>query len=164
MTEDYTAERKLLSLLRIEDGVAYWRVRVNPGAAAHARAGWVNGKGYACVGHRGRAFLLHRLIFLDHHGYLPEMVDHIDGNPANNSAENLRAATPSQNLWNSKRRVDNASGAKNVSWHKGCQKWQVQLRVGGRRTYLGLFDTLEEASAAAEQARADTFGEFARHA
>lgn len=165
MTNDHTAERTILALLRIEDdGVAYWRVRVNPRAAAGARAGCANGKGYAYVRYCGRSFLLHRLVFLDRHGYLPEMVDHIDGDPANNRAENLRAATPAQNLQNAKRRVDNASGVKNVSWHKSRQKWQVQLRVGGRQTHIGLFDTLAEASAVAEQARQDTYGDFARHA
>jgi hypothetical protein len=165
MTKEHTAERALLALLRIEDdGVAYWRVRVNSRVAAGARAGRVDHRGYTYVRHCRRLFLLHRLIFLDCHGYLPGDVDHIDGDRSNNRIANLRAATRAQNLWNAKRRADNTSGVKNVSWYRRDQKWQVQVRVGGRRTHFGFFDTLEEAAVVAHRARESAHGEFARHA
>lgn len=157
-------EQELLSRLRIEDGVAYWRERANSQVSAGGRAGWVDRRGYTYIGQRGRSFLLHRLVFLDRHGYLPEMVDHIDGNPANNRAENLRAATPSQNLRNAKRPKDNTSGVKNVHWDRRRQRWWVRLRIDGRGVFFGYYDTLEEAAVAAEQARRDSYGEFARHA
>ena len=108
--------------------------------------------------------MLHRLIFLDSHGYLPGQVDHIDGNPGNNCVSNLRAATNAQNARNAKRRSTNTSGVKNVCWHRQIRRWRVQLCVDGKGVSFGCFATLEEATTAAEQARADTFGEFARHA
>jgi len=38
----------------------------------------------------GKPQALHRMIFLYHHGYLPKVTDHIDGNRLNNRIENLR--------------------------------------------------------------------------
>ena len=162
---NHTAEQALIAQLRIEDdGGAYWRESPGGGVAAGVRVGTVHQTGYTYVGYRGRRFLLHRLIFLARHGYLPRQVDHIDGDPANNRVGNLRAATPTQNARNRKRPATNTSGVKNVCWHRQNRRWQVKLRVDGKGVSFGCFATLEEAAAAAEQARADTFGEFARHA
>jgi hypothetical protein len=108
-------------------------------------------------------FQLHRLVFLDYHGYLPAEIDHIDGNPANNCVDNLRAVTRAQNQWNAKTRKDNTSGVKNVSWCARDCRWIVQMRSGGRLAYVARFDSLSEAVADAQQARVETFGEFARH-
>ena len=165
MTKEHTAERTLLALLRIEDdGVAYWTESPGRRVAAGAQAGSVCKLGYVVVQHRRKLFKLHRLIFLHHHGYLPEMVDHIDGNPTNNRVSNLRAATRVLNMRNARRPANNTSGVKNVYWHRPSSRWLVTLRVERKSIYFGCFLTLEEATAVAEQARVDTFGEFARHA
>jgi hypothetical protein len=163
MTKDYAAERELLAMLRIEDGVAYWRESPGPSAAVGSRAGNIKPRGYVSIGFRGQYFQLHRLVFLARHGHLPAEIDHIDGNPANNRVENLRPVTRTQNLWNSRRRNANTSGVKNVSWCARDRRWIVQLRSGGRLAYVARFSSLDEAAADAEQARVETFGEFARH-
>tara|TARA_R110000868_G_scaffold10318_4_gene50872 strand:+ start:361 stop:855 length:495 start_codon:yes stop_codon:yes gene_type:complete len=164
MTQDHAAERELLARLRIEDGVAYWRESPGRRAAAGSRAGSVLPKGYVIINYRGRTFQLHRLVFLAHHGHLPALVDHKDGNPANNHIDNLRAATRTQNQWNAKRRKDNTSGVKNVCWNKKSRRWGVRLYINGYTISLGGFTTLGEAAAVAEQARRETYGEFARDA
>ena len=85
----------------------------------------------------GTLYGTHRLIFLMHHGYLPEEIDHVNRDPLDNRIENLRASTSSQNKMN--RRGWN--GHKNVYWHKQHNKWMV--KVG--KKFGGYFKNLEEA-------------------
>lgn len=98
-----------------------------------------------------------------HHGYLPEQIDHIDGNGLNNKIENLRAATPLQNSRNQKIRNDSGSGIKNVRWDKRKKKWQVRLRLEGKEKHIGYFDDIFIAGKVAIESRNKYFGEFASH-
>ena len=112
-------------------------------------------KGYIRITVDGKSYLCHRLIYLYHHGYLPENeVDHTDQDPTNNRIENLREVSKSCNLRNSKVSARNTSGIKGVSWHKRIGKWLVRI-TNGEEIYLGYFDDFTEAVAhrlAAEQA------------
>ena len=63
-------------------------------------------------------YLVHRLIFLYHHNYLPKVIDHIDRNKLNNKIENLREVTHSQNLMNCKSYKNSSSKYKGVTWIK----------------------------------------------
>jgi len=90
------------------------------------------------------------------------LIDHIDGNPYNNKFANLRLATPRQNQCNQRRRCDNTSGLKGVSWSEERQKWQTGIQVNGKRIGLGRFNTKEEAYAAYCEAARRLHGEFAR--
>jgi len=103
-------------------------------------------------------------VFLAHHGRIPRLIDHVDGNSLNNHISNLREATSQQNQRNAKTRKTSTSGVKNVGWDKKRKLWAVRLYIYGRTLCFGHFSTLEEAAAVAEQARVNTFGEFARHA
>ena len=124
-----------------------------------------NNNGRYYVTFNKKNYLLHRWIFMYHHGYLTngKDVDHIDGNPGNNRIENLREITHAQNLLNSKIYHSNTSGIKGVYWNKQRCKWQVQLSIKGKVKYLGQYTTLEEAKAVIEKARNEHHGDFARH-
>jgi hypothetical protein len=111
----------------------------------------------------GKQYLIHRIVFLYHYGYLPKCVDHIDGNPLNNKIENLREATTSQNQHNSKKPITNKSGIKGVSWHKSANKWFVSLKIQRRKFYFGLYKDIELAELVAIEARNKYHGNFARH-
>lgn len=91
-------------------------------------------------------------------------IDHKDGNPANNRWDNLREATDSQNLANSKLAKNNTSGAKGVWLEKATGRWNSYITVRGKRIYLGTYDTVAEAGAAYEASARLHFGEFARAA
>ena len=90
-------------------------------------------------------------------------LDHIDGDRLNNKIENLRPATRSQNLSNKGLSNKNTSGAKNVSWCKERNKWEVQMYVNKKKTFVGRFDSLEVAKAAATAFRTQHLKEFANH-
>lgn len=66
-------------------------------------AGTPHKDGYITVKIRKAHYLLHRLIFLYHYGYLPEEVDHIDRDRSNNCVENLRASNKELNQINRKK-------------------------------------------------------------
>jgi hypothetical protein len=84
------------------------------------------------------------------------------GETLNNTDENLRRATRSQQVINRRRGRNNTSGYKGVSWHKASGKWRASIRVDGRQIHLGLFDTPELAYAAYCAAAIKYHGEFAR--
>ena len=72
------------------------------------------------------------------------VVDHIDRNTLNNSRNNLRYVTRSQNTLNSER-SDNAFGIYPVT---GANRWQVIIVRKQVRYYLGSFEYVEQAEEA----------------
>ena len=104
------------------------------------------------------------VVFLYHHGYTTEaLIDHIDGNKLNNSIDNLRECSYVENGYNARKRKDNTSGCKNVSWSSSMNKWVVRMSKDKKYQVVGYFDTLESASLAAKEAREKQHGTFAKH-
>jgi len=117
---------------------------------------------YLCKNGEKKKHLVHRLIA---YAFIPnpeskEMVDHHDGNPANNSLENLRWATHGENMRNQRLSSGNTSGVKGVSWYKLRSKWRAQIKIDGKTIHLGLFDSLEEATTVRQAKAAELFGVF----
>ena len=106
---------------------------------------------------------MHRMIFLVHHGYLPEVIDHIDGNQDNNNIKNLRGVTLSQNQFNRKIDKRSTTGVKGVTWCKKNQRYVAQIRIHYKEHYVGSFKALEDATKAIIEFREKHHGEFARH-
>lgn len=101
---------------------------------------------------------LHRLLLNAPDGV---SVDHIDGDGLNNRRSNLRLASTAQNSWNTGRYRNNTSGHKGVSWRADRQKWQVHIRIGGKRLSLGHYTDVKMAAAAYAEAARKYHGEFA---
>lgn len=118
---------------------------------------------YSSVGINRVQYPLHRIIFLWHHGYLPEIVDHADCNPRNNCISNLRAATKTENQRNAGMYAHNTSGYKGVVFHKASQKWNAQIKIFGSNKYLGTFADKEKAAEFVQLAREMLHGNFANH-
>ena len=68
----------------------------------------------------------------------------------------------SQNIANSKRRINNKSGFKGTWLHKASGLYAAQVTVNYTPHHLGYFKTPEEAHAAYCEAAEKHFGEFAR--
>jgi len=154
-------QKTVLELFEYREGKLYWRVDRSRSVRAGDLAGCRTTK-YVQIRLDNRTYYEHQIVFLMHHGYILEEVDHIDINRHNNNIENLRAATRLQNSLNMPRRSNNKSGHKNVCWHKAAQKWQVSIKANGKRMHFGLFEDLELAALMASEARDKYHGTFAR--
>jgi uncharacterized protein YdaL len=136
-----------------KDGILYWKVKAARRVTVDSPAGSFDpSNGYHKVHILKKFHKTHRVIFLYHHGYLPDFVDHIDGDKLNNKIENLRAATKSQNCMNQKISTRNTSGTKGVMWHKRDKKWWVALRVNSILHNFGYYDDKELAELVAIEA------------
>ena len=161
-------------LFEYKDGELYWKERPrsdfqsdlawkqwNPKHAGK-RAGCWSGH-HVTVGINRSHHSLARIIFLIHHGFLPEIVDHADCNPMNNDIKNLRAATKADNQRNVGMYAHNTSGAKGVVWSKACNKWIARIKVMGQTKHLGVFVSKADAAEFVQLAREMVHGAFANH-
>jgi uncharacterized membrane protein len=99
------------------------------------------------------SFKLHRLIWAYMTGEWPKGdIDHINGKRDDNRWENLRDVSRSQNLKNSKKRMDNASGVTGICKDSSRKKWIVTITSKGKTKYLGRFSSFEEAVEKREKA------------
>lgn len=142
-------------LFEYRDGVLFWRERpkFSRKAKGDMEAGAPSGHGYKKVTVNQKQFYVHQLVFLMHNGYIPEVVDHIDGKTDNNQIYNLRASNKSLNACNSKLNSKNTSGHKGVIWSKLSQKWMSRIQVNQRSKHLGVFEDFELACFVADEAR-----------
>jgi len=153
----------LHQLFDYKDGELYWKVCPMPAVKVGDMAGALREEGYKTVCIMGKMYLSHRLIFVYHHGYFPEIIDHIDGNKYNHRIENLREANLSQNQWNSKKPKTNKSGYKGVCWHPASQKWLAYAKCNGKRHYLGVHANIQDAVTARQTFVENHHGAFLNH-
>lgn len=130
-----------------------------PRVKVHRWAMRRSGRPYVCASIKQvdggfKGVLLHRFILAAPPGVY---VDHIDGNPLNNTRSNLRLATAKQNAAN--RRSANKGRFIGVSAVAGGFK--AMVCPSGLDIFLGIFEDEDTAADAYNQAAAATFGEFA---
>ena len=106
-----------------------------------------------------KVYVVARIIWVLLHGEIPSsvIVEHKNNDALDNSHDNLRLASRSQNKMNESLRKDNRSGFKGVT--KRGKKWAARIGCGGS-TVLGTFDTPEDAHAAYCAAAQDRYGNF----
>lgn len=142
-------------------GTFRWKETRSRGALKGAIAGGLYTHGYINIRSLGKNHLAHRLVWFVEKGLpLPAEVDHINGNRADNRIENLRAATRQENMRNI-RKVRGVGALKGTSWSQEGKKWRADIRIGGKKKYLGLYNTELEAHAAYCNFAQEHFGEFA---
>lgn len=157
-------QERVRELFEYRDGMLFWKIAPAANVKVGDRAGWYSDR-YRQVSINGRTRNEHRIVFLWHHGFVPAKIDHADGNPHNNRAENLRAATMSQNQMNRVKRHPADSKYKGVTYcndGKRLKRWVAYINLDGTRTHLGRYHTEEDAARAYNAAAIKLFGEFAR--
>lgn len=146
LTKEY-----LNTLFDYNNGMLFWKVKIAPCISIGERAGTLkNDVGYRQVRISGVGYYEHRIIWMMHHGAIPEgiEIDHENRIRDDNRIENLRPLSPTLNQLNTTEKSNNRYGLKGASFHKRDQKWFSSIRVNGNRIYLGYFDTPEDARAA----------------
>ncbi len=106
-------------------------------------AGVIGTNGYLYIGILGGRYLGHRLAWLHVTGEWPkDMIDHLDGDRANNRFANLREADYVLNVQNlRKARSRSKTGLLGVFPNK--KRWMAQIRADGKHIHLGTFETPE---------------------
>ena len=79
------------------------------------------------------------------------VVDHIDGNPLNNSRSNLRVCTQREN-------AKNKHGVTNVYERRG--RWRAKIMHDYKYIHIGTFDTRDEAEQAVIDKKRELYGEY----
>ena len=152
----------LKEIFDYKDGDLIWKVQKSNNVKIGRKAGSRNNEGYIQTSLDGNKYKNHRLIWMWHYGFFPELIDHIDHKPSNNKIENLRIATQSQNFMNRPKMSNNKSGFKGVSFHKDRKKFQATIKLNGKQVYLGLFSCPKQAHDAYCDAAKKYHGEFWR--
>lgn len=104
---------------------------------------WRLDQGYIAIKIYGRLYRLHRLLWRLAYGDAPHMLDHIDGNVADNRLDNLRPTSARLNALNSyKHRAGKLPG---TTFDRG--KYKAYRWTPDKYYHLGYYDTEEEAHA-----------------
>tara|TARA_R110000822_G_scaffold282453_1_gene404025 strand:- start:33 stop:533 length:501 start_codon:yes stop_codon:yes gene_type:complete len=140
--------------IKYEDGKIWvWREMKSKPSNWVLLKGTILNTGYRHVGINKKQFLYHRVVYFIHNTdwkihdtSMDNIIDHIDRNRLNNSIENLRVVTNSQNQWN--------RDVKGYDLHKASGKYQARIKLNGHQTYLGLFENEDDARTAYLNAKA----------
>lgn len=161
MATNTLAQSHLRDILHYDPGTGVFAWKVSRGkAVAGSVAGYVDNKGYRRITIDSKRFMAHRLAWLYMTGsFPPDQIDHRNLVKDDNSFDNLRPATGSQN-----RRNCRAVGA---SKYKGAcllpsGRWQSSARHDGRLHHLGTHATEQDAANAYATFAKKHFPEFMR--
>jgi pyruvate-formate lyase len=158
MNTDFTLTYDHLHQIFVyEDGCLVYKKRTSKRVKIGDKTyGYKRKDGYRTITIQYKPYYVHRIVFLMHNGYLPDFLDHIDGDRSNNKIENLRPCTVQQNAYNR-----TAIKTKNVSLIAATNKWQVTFKVNGKTKNYGSFSNKDEAILLATKLRTHLHKEFA---
>lgn len=137
------------------DTGVFTRIKGTRGHAAGDAVGNLNSRGYIRIIIDRIEYQAHRLAWLYAYGEWPaNEIDHINGIRTDNRLCNLRDVPKTHNQQNRHGAYrNNQSGFLGVHWSKHAKRWTSHIRINGKATGLGYFDTPEDAHAAYLQAK-----------
>lgn len=147
-------------LLRYEpsSGKLFWKKKTAQRIKVGDEAGTLcKNSGYRMVFINRKGYLVHRIAILLATGACDpsKEVDHIDHDRVNNRLNNLRIVDHVNNMRNLSLRETNKTGVIGVSLkytRTGELRYSANIMVNRKSINLGIFDTIEEAAAAREEA------------
>jgi hypothetical protein len=157
-SQNTLTQERLKELLHYdpETGVFTW-LQTRGQQTRGCKAGSPDKDGYIKIGINRRSYRAHRLAWFYVNGSWPtELIDHINGEKADNRIANLRKADFSENCQNlkgaSKRSTTGLLGVR-AQKKKGGISYQAAIRVRGEFIYLGTHPTPEAAHTAYMEAK-----------
>lgn len=143
-------------------GALTWRRSARRGYKPGDIAGTIHRRNrYRIIRLEGRGYYAHRVIWKIVHGSDPVgVIDHIDGDRANNSWANLRPATVAQNSQNRSKHKNNSTGV--VGVHPDGSRFRAIIKKDGVVYDLGRFPSVADAERVIVPLRRKLHGEYAR--
>lgn len=107
----------------------------------------------------GKKIRMHRVILGSPKG---QDIHHLDDDGLNNCRNNLCVCSHSENMQRQRKQQGRSSRFRGVSWHKRQKRWVGQIKLDGKRKWLGSFTSESAATRAYDVAAQELFGKFAR--
>lgn len=131
-----------------ENGTLTRRLK-QTGTAKGSISGSTSSEGYLVTSVDGKVYKCHRLAWLYMTGEWPQgQIDHINGIRSDNRFENLRDVTKQTNIENQRKSQRSNKSTGVLGTFKNGKKFAARISHNNIKIYLGVFCTLEEASAA----------------
>lgn len=149
-----TTDKELLKLERLKELLSYdentgdfrWiKSNSNRSPVGRIAGGRLNNHGYAHINVDGNLYSAHRLAWFFMHGNWPEQIDHINGKRSDNKISNLRNVPWAINAQNKQQAQKNNKARLLGVVTKPNGKFQAEIRVNGKKIYLGTFSNAIDA-------------------
>jgi hypothetical protein len=109
-----------------------------------------------------RVYSVPKVIWAITYGVWPDGdVDHINGVTTDNRLKNLRQASRTENLGNSRMHRNNKCGRKGVHWCTQRKKWKACVIKNRKKYHAGFHNDVESAAAAYLAKARQLYGDFA---
>jgi hypothetical protein len=133
-----------------DSGVIKWKKstnrRIKPGDVAGSFS-----SGYLQIGVDGVSIFAHRIAYALGRGKFPDsIIDHINGDRADNRLENLRLADKSLNAHNTSK-TRGPVGMRGVGYDSKREKFTARITINGAHVWLGYHETKEAAKSARDE-------------
>lgn len=158
-------QEDLRKILDYNPDTGIFTYRVQRGTAKVGdTAGFPHPGGYWRITISGKFYLAHRLAFLWMNGYMPEQVDHINGDRVDNRWVNLRPVTPSQNVHNLRGHFDKEGGLpKGIYYNKRDNAFVGRINRDGKLVWSIFTKDYDEAVTKTREARERIHGDYHNH-
>ena len=123
-------------------------------------AGCIAKNGYITISVDSKRYYAHRLAWMYVFGFIPEQIDHVNRNRADNRICNLRPANHSLNESNKQTKSGCASKYRGVSIHKRTGMWRARIKKDKKEIHLGLFHSEIDAAKKYNEYALLHFGEY----